>query len=290
MLVVAAAVLSLNAGSVVQQKPLNRKPVRVSQWTESWTNPKLAGSSWRITLNVGREPGMHQMPEDWAKSGARLSLPLEISFTDDLVSGSDPGGDWLWTIEELACCPSRRLLATAGSFVGAQGEVNVPVHHGGWLAEPPDRCGMSVLRFYLDFPDGAQRNDAVLPAGRVFFQAACWDESDLNAFEAEAEVVQAELDELQGGGDRTVAEQVEYQREGGGSQRAEVLGFQLEILQRSLPTCGVLSGSGGVQLAAEGTLSVKRNWLWNLWGALNNRFCTIGRFSFAPLTRNSEST
>ena len=133
------------------------------QWSERWTNAHLPGSTWRITLNVGREKGTW-MPEDWGASGARLSLPLQITFTDEPV----PGGDLRWTVDEPACCPAKRLQATAGSFVGAQGEVTVAVSDGGWLAEPADRCGESVVRFYLDFPEESQyaaaRPDAFAPA------------------------------------------------------------------------------------------------------------------------------
>ena len=111
------------------------------------------------------------MPEEWSASGARLPLSLEVCFTREPVSG----GDLLWSVDEPSCCPAKRLLVTsAPTIVGADGEVAVAVGAGGWLAEPEDRCGRSTLRFYLDFPDGAERNGARLPPGRVFFSSACW--------------------------------------------------------------------------------------------------------------------
>ena len=42
----------------------------------------LEGTSWRVTLNIGREAGTW-MPDEWAKSGARLSVPLTVTFTDE---------------------------------------------------------------------------------------------------------------------------------------------------------------------------------------------------------------
>merc|ERR1740130_1590579 len=160
-----------------------------SFWSDAWTNAQLQGSSWRLKLDVGREEGT-QMPEEWSASGARLPLSLEVCFTGDPVSG----GALRWSVEEPSCCPAKRLLVTsAATLVGADGEVSVAVGAGGWLAEPEDRCGRSTLRFYLDFPDGAERNGASIPAGRVFFNAACWDGAVLSRYEAEAEVVRAEL-------------------------------------------------------------------------------------------------
>lgn len=219
------------------------------------------------------------MPDDWASSGARLSLPVEVIFTDEPIAG-----DLRWTVDETACCPAKQLQATPGRFVGKQGEVGVPVRPGGWLAEPADRCGQKVMRFYLDFPDGAQRNDAVLPEGRVFFHAACWDGEKLRTFEAERAAVQAELDASLAK-DTGLLERVQAAT----SERAEILRYQLEILQRSLPgPQGVIPGPGGVQLAAGGVLSVKANSASNLWGALGDRFHIIGRFSFTPIAGRKE--
>ena len=76
----------------------------------------------------------------------------------------------------VSCSPHTvaTQVTSAPTLVGAEGEVAVAVGAGGWLAEPEDRCGRSTLRFYLDFPDGAERNGASLPPGRVFFSSACW--------------------------------------------------------------------------------------------------------------------
>lgn len=275
------------------------RPAAPYTWSDAWTDTKLQGSTWRLTLDVGRLQNT-RMPAEWAASGARLSLPIEVTFGDKPV----PGGEMRWDVDEPACCPAKQLQATAGSFVGKDGEESVAVRAGGWLAEPADRCGMRVLRAYLDFPDGAARNDAVLPAGRVFFRAACWDGDALSATIAEAKAVKAKLDAALGrpsagadAGEHSSADhvfspaklleraRVDYVQ--GGAERAETLRFHHEILERSLPDeHGVLSGPGGVQLAAAGLLSVQANGPFNLWGALGYRFHTIGRVSFAPVERS----
>ena len=266
---VATALLALLICHAAAASTLSK--VGTSPWSDAWTNSLLAGTTWSMKLNVGREPNT-RMPEAWAKSGARLLLSsMQVEFQDELVDGDNL--PLRWTVEEPACCPARRLKATAGSFVGASGEVTVAVRDGGWLAEPADRCGQRVLRFYLDFPDGAQRNDAVLPAGRVFFNTHCWDGAELATYKAEAEGVEAELDELKAG--RLLIP---------GSQKADTLGYHLEILERSLPKGPVLEGPGNVQLAADGTIAVKANSITNLFGMLGgNAYHQIGKFSLAPL-------
>ena len=244
-------------------------------WSDAWSSTQLAGSSMRLKLNIGREPGT-KMPEQWAASGARLALPVEVTFTDEVV----PGGSLRWNVEEPACCPARVLRATAGRFVGAQGEVSVQVEPGGWLAEPADRCGQEILRFYLDFPAGAVRNDASIPAGRVFFRAAMWDGEELSTYQAERAAVQADLDAYAGAAaEGSLIERAQALT----SERAETLRYHLEALDRSLPDArGVVAGPRGVQLAASGEVCVKANGMSNLWGALSDRFLTIGHFSFAP--------
>ena len=45
----------------------------------------------------------------------------------------------------------------------------------------------------------------------------------------------------------------------------------------------MLAGPGGMQLAAGGSVALKaNNGLRNLWGALGERFDSVGRFGFAP--------
>ena len=221
---------------------------------------------------------------------------------------------------------------------------------------------------------GAERNGASLPAGRVFFNAACWDGAVLGRYEAQAKAVRAEtsggaanpnpnpypspdpdpdpgpnpnpnpnpnldpnLDpdpnqvraELSGAASAAAAAElsaslVERAQAAIPSEKRQTLEYTLEIIERSLPgQCGVLAGPGGLQLAAGGSAALKRsltptltlsfppplfleiylsiylsipltltlypdqvvlkaNGVRNLWGALGERFDSVGRFSFAP--------
>ena len=47
----------------------------------------LTGSSWRLRLDVGRQPGS-AMPAEWAASGARLSLTLDVRFNEEEAPSS----------------------------------------------------------------------------------------------------------------------------------------------------------------------------------------------------------
>jgi len=67
------------------------------------------------------------------------------------------------------CCPG------GGSFVGQAGTVRVEPTGGAWSVKPTRQPGVGELRFFLDFPTEAARNDVTLPAGRVFFSGTCVD-------------------------------------------------------------------------------------------------------------------
>ena len=129
----------------------------------------LGGVRCLVTLSVGREPGTW-MPKEWAASGARLSLPMSVSFTEEPVDLGFPGE------ETLGGRTARRLNCEGGSFVGPRGEVTVNADGGAWSTLPTGREGEYILRFFVDFPDEATRNDVTLPKGRVYFSGVCWDE------------------------------------------------------------------------------------------------------------------
>ena len=74
---------------------------------------------------------------------------------------------------------SVRPLGDA-SFVGVGGKVTVPVRGGAWAIQPPKPPQKpALLRFWLEFPEEAKRNDVTLPPGRVFFTAPVWQEIEL---------------------------------------------------------------------------------------------------------------
>ena len=64
--------------------------------------------------------------------------------------------------------------------MGVGGKVTVPVRGGAWAIQPPRPPQKpALLRFWLEFPEEAKRNDVTLPPGRVFFTAPVWQEIEL---------------------------------------------------------------------------------------------------------------
>ena len=56
----------------------------------------------------------------------------------------------------------------------------MPVRGGAWAIQPPKPPQKpALLRFWLEFPEEAKRNDVTLPPGRVFFTAPVWQEIEL---------------------------------------------------------------------------------------------------------------
>jgi len=119
------------------------------------------------------------MPPEWAASGARLILPnLDVQFQEEIYKygysenwerllgdKNDPG-------------PFRMDVLSMPKFVGASGEEIVEVVSGAYtlrsFPNDDDRFPMIRVGFFLDFPNGAARNDVNLPAERIFFTSECW--------------------------------------------------------------------------------------------------------------------
>ena len=79
----------------------------------------------------------------------------------------------------------------------------VPVTAGAWAWISNNAVfGAKLARFHLDFPAGAERNGADLPAGRVFFTGVGWQTDALEKGEAALARLEIELggDERGGGG------------------------------------------------------------------------------------------
>lgn len=173
--------------------PVARGPLTRRRSTESAdaadaapADAKTARAVWRVALNVGREKGSW-MPDEWAKSGARLALGVECAFTDDQFFGSP---------EPLVgrTSFSVRPVGEAPTFVGVGGTTAVRVESGGWAVMPPEPGKRpATLRFWLEFPEAATRNDVELPAGRVFGTAPVWQEAELSYAAAELEAAEADL-------------------------------------------------------------------------------------------------
>jgi hypothetical protein len=274
----------------------------------------LQGSSWKVSLNVGREPGTRFMPAGWAASGARLGLPLTVTFTDEPVKqGLFKREDGLDSEGGI-----RRVECSGGSFIGRNGEVKVKVNGGAWSAAPKGAYGQRILRFYLDFPEEVVRNDASIPAGtRVFFAASLWDGEAVEERlagekqkEAATQHLAAFTDELRAviserstdapppffspDASAFFFEKVKNMKQDlGHTRKAQKLMKNLLYYKSVLPNPDeCVEGKGGMQLEKEGTLVIKCNDIRNGFGFFADFFSSLGSFKMAalPYTQPEETS
>mmetsp|Transcript_3031 Transcript_3031/g.6207 ORF Transcript_3031/g.6207 Transcript_3031/m.6207 type:complete len:253 (-) Transcript_3031:177-935(-) len=177
-------------------------------WEAAALSP-LTSTQWRVTLDVGFQPGswMPKRFPGWGESGARLPLTVEVEFTtapstqrESLVGPKD----------------STYILKVCGdnptTFVSEKGEQQVTFSDGGWCIQRPtgnirNTEGSVVrpeglLRFWLDCPSGAKKRDAeIFPGTRIFITTGVWDDPDgLARMELEYKSI---VDELQSVIDQT---------------------------------------------------------------------------------------
>ena len=164
--------------------------VAALQIAKSSATINLEDTICRLQLSIGRVDGT-AMPADWAASGVRLTLPnLELQFR---ATESDDKEKLLGPLT------SQRVLEplTEPTLVDLKGLQRVRVETGAYCFFRQQGPKMN-FRFFLDFPDGAERNDVRLPAERVFFTSICWLDGDELAEEvALQQATQVELQQLE---------------------------------------------------------------------------------------------
>jgi len=126
----------------------------------------LDDTSWKITLNIGREPGTW-MPNDWGESGERLLLNIAVEFSPEQLYERE---------EFLASMSSAKVLKVVDSqlTIGpslTEGSRKIAVKNGGWRIAPGEGpVGTDLLRFYVEIEEDAQHRgcDVYCPKGRVY--------------------------------------------------------------------------------------------------------------------------
>lgn len=255
---------------------------------------RLEGTQAELLVSVGRIPGT-AMPPSWAESGARLAFPLEVEFTDEtaeyemtkerLLKGDALMGTRLLTVEAL----------NEPQFISTNGIQNIAVENGAYgcsLQSVESR--QFALRFFMDFPEGAKRNDVELPAERIYFLTSCWlspdDDGVLRARKRKKELTQ-EIELTEARIDKINSQELESNPIGNAIQRAFNLRHltvlverrnnlvrQLEEVEQTYPVdpARVIQGPQGVIYAKEGVIAVKR-----LKGAMGTReqYWWIGKFT-----------
>jgi hypothetical protein len=225
-----------------------------------------------LLLSVGRIPGT-AMPPEWAASGARLGLAVEVEFTDErcpyemskeaLLRGDALMGTNLMTVEPL----------NDPSFVSSNGREVVRVLPGAYGCQVQGgESGQYSLRFFLDFPDGARRNDVELPAEKLYFLSSCWltddeglgrarrrrDEIDVSLRGVERDLDELESNSLSSGFFQKVSA---FRRSVDLVERRSKLMAQSEELDQKYPLDSkkVIKGPNGIVFAKEGVIAVKRS-------------------------------
>jgi len=140
-----------------------------------------ANTKWKLQLDVGLESGtwMPKRFPGWAESGARLGLGVEVLF----VNTPSPVGEPL--LGPLAETYELKVTSPPCTIVTANGQENVEFLAGGWCIARPtanikNAGGVEVkpeglLRFWLDCPTGAKRQDVeIKPNTRIFFTTGVW--------------------------------------------------------------------------------------------------------------------
>jgi hypothetical protein len=240
--------------------------LQVSSTTNTNTAQQLlVNAKCRIQLSVGRVEGT-AMPLDWASSGVRLVLPnLELQFRENESNDK----------ERLLGPPSSQLMMkplTEPSFVNKEGQKKVPVEEGAYCLyrqQQQEEEGPKMdFRFFLDFPEGAQRNDVTLPAERVFFTSTCWlDDDELAKMNVVRQETQHELKQLQDlfsklEDDVGVLQQtVRFRSKMLMTERINLLRERRKDQDAILPASDekdIIRGPPGILFAEEGYMTVKR--------------------------------
>jgi hypothetical protein len=266
-------------------------------------------AEWRLNLNIGREPGTY-MPTEWGASGARLPLSFDVLVESQSVSheemdkernfiGGSGKSDLLHVLEDPV-------------YVGMNGEHVVPLQDsGGWkiatrrTGKPGDA---GKLRFWLQVAgqDGqivAQRNDATLAAGRLYFMANCWRKAEYEVGCNRIKPAQLAYDEAQRVVEQRLSHEFGDRRLDGANPVETALGTidmallvkqrderltELKQFERKLPCksssaskAGHWPGSTEQLIIAKGKVGVKRN-SNSLFGDRED-ICIIGTWTASPL-------
>ncbi|KAL7448876.1 hypothetical protein ACHAWC_000998 [Mediolabrus comicus] len=240
-------------------------------------------------------------------TGSKLGLPLDIQFT------SNPCVDEEMNNESLllgttpppisASSSSSSFLSveplTTPKYVTLTGQKSVNINPGAYaceLSHPSTK--QYFFRFFLDFPTVVTRNDATIPAERIYFMSSCWKSEDnmINKARKWKETILKSLSKL-----NTQIEQMENNDTIGLvarttsfpkyiellKQRKQMM-QQLEMLEDGFPLDRpLIDGPNDTVFLKEGVIAVKRVYGGGS-GRIQTRYHWIGTFSFKDFVHNAE--
>lgn len=238
----------------------------------------LLNTDWRVVLNVG-----DQAPA----TRGQLPLPLSLRF-----SGEEVASHVDTLLSKKGSARSLMQRDATASVVTMQGEQRVPFSAVGWVEDVIDRQS-SLLWWSLDFPTGARKGGAELPAGRVYCSIKRWLAADLDAKCQALDRLRSSMSQLECALEDTTT----TEREGLSELLQQLnerrrLDERIVSLESELPDAEVLAvpGSKDVVVAKEGSLSVRREragplgFISRLLGADDAAdFEQIGTFSLRPI-------
>jgi hypothetical protein len=249
-------------------------------------------------------------------TGSKLGLPLDIQFTsnpcvdeemnnESLLLGTTPPPP----ISSSSSSSSSSFLSveplTTPKYVTLTGQKSVNINPGAYaceLSHPSTK--QYFFRFFLDFPTVVTRNDATIPAERIYFMSSCWKLEDnmINKARKWKETILKSLSKL-----NTQIEQMENNDTVGLvartqsfpkyiellKQRKQMM-QQLEMLEDGFPLDRpLIEGPNDTVFLKEGVIAVKRVYGGGGKkggnGRIQTRYHWIGTFSFKDFVHNAEA-
>jgi hypothetical protein len=254
----------------------------------------FCNSRWIVPLDFGLEPGsfMSQHFPDWAASGARLGVPVELLFTPEILecipdNAQGRLGNHHPVVYRVQVSPTFH-----STFVSEKGEETVTFVGGGYSM---DRSMMKtdtmetpkprfLLRFWIDCISGAKRRDVELkPSTRIFGTIPIWDDPDQIAQLKQELATTKEMIKLQNEDDTDAANQdasfldVLFGRPKNMASDESSLSYRQEQLERLLPLKGSVTADNGVTTAPKGSLVMP----------YHEKYLIVGSFAMRPLIQTT---
>lgn len=239
---------------------------------------RLNSAQCALQVSVGRIPGT-AMPPDWAASGAKLAFRLEVEFTNEACSDYSMTKERL-LVEDSSSNPTAVFSLNDPTFISTQGQQTIDVGGEGALGIQLQNLEAQQysLRFCLDFPKGAVRNDVELPAERIYFLWSCWIANDrvleraeqrYNEWRKSLEETQDELRRINDSKVNIIQRAIGLRQEVLLVERKNKLETQLRELEQTYPiSCfasssstsakDVVEAANGLIFPKEGVIAVKR--------------------------------
>lgn len=177
----------------------------------------LVNTEWNFRLDVGQQPGtwMPKRYPGWGESGARLGIGgLRVRFGSAPASHMMNDGEDTEPLVAADGADAVRVVEVISEpcvFVSSKGQETVEFTGGGWsiqkrqnsIGDIRNANGDTVapdglLRFWLDCPTGARRQDvSIEPGTRIIFSTGVWEDPvAVSGGEQEYEQTMQELEEL----------------------------------------------------------------------------------------------